>query len=824
MFRARLSIGMIVLSAVVVAWVGCEDGGDASYYTPGEGGQGGTLQTGKGVGETCTDDIECRPGLICDDTSGTCQPGHSTEQGGDCVISAECEDGLYCEGGQCAQAGEGVEGDACVTDADCASGFRCSLVGLTATCVPEGDVDLGGACSESTDCFGGLACVEGACAQLPPGYPPFGMPWEGVVCEDETGPAEAHFHVPRGDDSDRDFFRLPFPNDVRLDNGQLDLTGFPTPGDALLGFDLVQRYVDAVTDTRDGWGMASGIYFRFSDGLDTETFADNVKLVDLTTGQGMGLHWAYSVGATKYICNYRVIIGRSQGRVFEPGHTYATYLLTGVKAHDDTTIERSDDLEALLGATEPTDPALAPHWPKYEPLRTYLADNTINPNTILTASVFTIGQPRSLVEQIQGVIDGGSPPTATQWTLCDTGVPSPCPDDTGDRACGPANADYFELHALVELPIFQQGTPPYVDPPDGGDLKQNGGVPEADHTEQICMALTVPKGTVPPNGWDTVVFAHGSGGQFRSHIESGLATDFAQGVDDGQGTIVKAAVLGIDQVLHGPRRAGSTLSANDLFFNFANPKAALGNPQQGAAEQMALLRFVPTVTFDQQSSPTNEAFSLSSNVGYWGHSLGALTGAIATPYGDWMGVLFTGQGALLRDSLVTKTSPVNIAGLIGFILEDFGNDGSLHHGARHPVLNLMQHYIDGGDPIAYGRLLAVAPPTSLEARHIFQLYGLSDTFTPSRVQANYVLAAGLDLVDHDSSAMAPEDIGNLTPVATPASGNLVIAQKTVSAFVREYGPMSADGHFVAFDVGSARADALRFLAGVLSGVTPQVGQ
>ena len=50
---------------------------------------------------------------------------------------------------------------------------------------------------------------------------------------------------------------------------------------------------------------------------------------------------------------------------------------------------------------------------------------------------------------------------------------------------------------------------------------------------------------------------------------------------------------------------------NDLFFNFANPKAALGNPQQGAAEQMALLRFVPTVTFDQQSSPTGEAFSLA---------------------------------------------------------------------------------------------------------------------------------------------------------------------------------------------------------------------
>ncbi|MBW2454613.1 MAG: hypothetical protein JRI68_08885, partial [Deltaproteobacteria bacterium] len=550
----------------------------------------------------------------------------------------------------------------------------------------------------------------------------------------------------------------------------------------------------------------------------------NVKLVDLTTGQGLGLRWAYSVGATKYICNYRVIITRGQGRVFEPGHTYAAYLLTGVKAHDASSIQRSNDLVALLGEPSPTVPALVPHWPKYDLLRTYLSDNTIDPATILTASVFTIGHPRALVEQVQPVLDVGSPPAATQWTLCDTNVTSPCPDATGDRACGAANPDFYELHALVELPVFQQGTAPYENPADGGDLRQNGGVPEVDHTSQVCMTLTVPKGTVPQNGWDTVVFAHGSGGHYRSHIESGLATDFAQGVNDGQGTVVRAAVLGIDQVLHGPRKAGSTQSSNDLFFNFANPKAALGNPQQGAAEQMALLRFVPTVTFDQQSSPSGEAFNLSTNVGFWGHSLGAILGALATPYADWNGVLFTGQGAALRDSLVTKSSPVNIAGLIGFILSDFGNDGSLHHGSRHPVLNLMQHYIDGGDPIAYGRLLAVDPPGSLEGRHVFQVYGQFDTYTPSVVQANYLLAAGLDLVDHDSSATPPDDIGNLTPVSAPASGNIVVGQKTVSALARQYGPTNQDGHYVAFEVTNARADALRFLAGALSGVTPQVGQ
>jgi len=439
--------------------------------------------------------------------------------------------------------------------------------------------------------------------------------------------------------------------------------------------------------------------------------------------------------------------------------------------------------------------------------------------------MFTIGHPRKLVEQLQGVIDGLGPATVSDWTLCDTGVTSPCPDATGDRACGAANADYYELHALVDMPIFQQGTAPYLDPADGGAIKQSGGVPALDHTEQVCLALTVPKGAAPPGGWPTVVFAHGTGGSFRSHIISGLGTDFAQGVGDGQGGTVRAAVLGIDQVEHGPRRGGSTQSPSDLFFNFANPAAALGNPQQGAADQMALLRFVPTVSFDQASSPTSEAFSLSSTVAFWGHSQGATEGGIATPYGDWAGVLFSGQGAALRDSLVTKTSPVNIAGLIGFVLSDFDSKGQLRHGARHPVLNVMQHYIDGADPIAYGRLLASTPPSSMAARNVFQVYGIGDTFTPSQVQANYALSASLGLVEPDASVSAPEDIGSLTPITPPASGNLTVNSNTVTALTREYQQMSSDdGHFVVFDVAAARGDAERFLAGALGGITPIVGQ
>ena len=66
----------------------------------------------------------------------------------------------------------------------------------------------------------------------------------------------------------------------------------------------------------------------------------------------------------------------------------------------------------------------------------------------------------------------------------------------------------------------------------------------------------------------------------------------------------------------------------------------------------------------------------------------------------------------------------------------------------------------------------------------------------------------------------------VTSIAEPAHRDeLKIASLgPVTAIVRQYAPaQGADGHFVAFDVVNARADIERFLAGVLSGTTPKIG-
>jgi hypothetical protein len=109
--------------------------------------------------------------------------------------------------------------------------------------------------------------------------------------------------------------------------------------------------------------------------------------------------------------------------------------------------------------------------------------------------------------------------------------------------------------------------------------------------------------------------------------------------------------------------------------------------------------------------------------------------------------------------------------------------------------------------------------------HVFQPYGQSDTYAPPVTQATWSLAAQLGLVAPDPSVTTPDAIGGLSTIPTPASGNLMIMGKPVSAMVREYAPSAGkDGDFVVFDLASARGDAERFLAGVLNGIVPHVGQ
>jgi hypothetical protein len=768
----------------------------------GSGGTGG-LPSGAGVGDDCSSGVRCRVGLDCVDD--VCTPSGDGEVGEPCVIQPECGPNLQCDGGTCNPAGDGGPDARCTLDSDCEAGLKCLFSGLVGHCTPQGSGDAGDDCAVPADCFGGLACIESVCAPQPTGGPL----WAGVECEPPATNVRAYFEVPGAEDAlEGDFFRLPFPNDARRGATGLDLSGFPTPGPGLLGTDPVALYVDALEENDNAWGTYSTVMFRFSGVLDVTTIQQqNVAAwIDVTPnapeyGASVGLGWYYSSGRTPYVCENWIAMRRPKGWPLLPNHTYAVWLTTGVKAEGGATIRRAANLVSALSDTAPSDDALDTVHAAYAPLRAYLADNSVDPASILNAAVFTVGPTQDMMENVADAIEAAPAPTAADWTLCDDGVASPCPDATGSRGCQAASADFDEYHALVTLPIFQEGTPPYLTPDDGGNI----GDVDAPGSEDVCLSLTVPKGDPPASGFPLVVYAHGTGGDFRDHVSASVAGALST-------ASVPFAVLGIDQVTHGPRRGASMISPEELFFNFMNPKAARGNPLQGAADQLSLMKFAATIDGSNGTPTTVDPDRLY----FFGHSQGATEGSLMLPFADgYKAAVLSGNGGSLLNALLTKAKPVNLRAALPIALSDPTVAGSL--GELHPVLSLLQQWIDPADPMNFARSVVRAPIPGHPAKHVFQTYGTDDTYSPPVTLDVFSIAAQLTQVRPFIS-----EIGLLEADA-PLSGNE--GGGLITAGVRQYDPPAGeDGHFVVFDVPQANEDMVRFFSMAAEGEIPEIGE
>lgn len=371
-------------------------------------------------------------------------------------------------------------------------------------------------------------------------------------------------------------------------------------------------------------------------------------------------------------------------------------------------------------------------------------------------------------------------------TLCDAQAVSPCDDGlTGVehlRGCMGEDPDIHEIHGRYTTPIFQTGQAPYET--EGGLIEFTGdGSPIPQGEQDVCFGLSVPKNAVmPAGGWPVVIYLHGTGGSFRSHINNGVAVNLAD-IDLGGGVTTQMAVIGIDQVVHGARREGSAVHPNQLFFNVLNPHAAKYNPMQGAADLFGLVRVVES--FVEQVNGVGEVRLDPTRIYFFGHSQGVISGPLAIPFEPAIrGVVYSGGGALLIESLLNKTSPVDITGATQFILAD----GEL--GYTHPVLNLIQLYFEPVDAINYMAQHFLNPVVGAEARHTLISYGIGDTYSPNATGRALIRSAGAHLI---TPVLDPISyVGELDP---PVVGNRWGGLLTEGA-VQLDTDGTYDGHFV----------------------------
>lgn len=791
-----------------------------------------------GVGDECSGDHECREMLNC--VSRTCQPRGEVGEGGYCELTADCVEGLYCAHGRsCAQPGATAEGGSCATTADCEAGLVCVLAGLGAQCQVAGENDIGEPCDSVTDCLAGLTCplpLDGPaeCAapsrSSEPEPPPAFTPWVGERCVEDNGPSRAYFEVPGVDGSDTDFYRLPFPNDLRRLDGQIDLSGHPHP-EAAVGSDIMGQYLEAIEADVDGFARNAVIYFRFSSAIDYDTIRSAVTFVNVTEGspdfgEEEGFGWYATTGSgSKYICENWLALSTRSGRPLRGGETYAVILSTDLVPRDTASYERSEHLDALLADQAPDDATLAAAWEAYSPLRAWLTEDGRHPATVLNAAVFTTQRTDQLVPRLQEVIRERPAPALTDLTVCETGVTSPCDNGEEGRACGDRSEAYIELHGRLELPIFQNGEPPYETPDQGGAIELDAdGRPVVARTEDVCVAITIPRVVAPPDGFPVVLYAHGTGGSFRHAMLTGVAEWLAQGADDSA-----VATVAIDLPQHGDRRGGSDQSPEVLFFNFANPRAARDNVIQGAADLMSLAFWAQGFSLPAEASPTGAALAFDpAHIGMFAHSQGATHAALMIPFEEaLLAVVLSGEGGHLTQSLLNKTEPVNIAAVLPMALADPNRDGVLAGGGSHPALALFQTFFEVSDPVNYGPLLQPDEADERPARHLMMTYGLDDSYSPEATQRAYARSAWLTLVEpvlttDDEGAL--DDLG-LRTALPPLSGNVASRGESWTMGMRQYEPDEGDdGHFVSTQTETGRADTLRFLLGALSDEVPQIGE
>lgn len=628
--------------------------------------------------------------------------------------------------------------------------------------------------------LGGSACSSSGAARLPDA---------GADAAPEPVPATALFEVPRDAPPPSGFYALPYPTDLRLDGaGRIDLADHPQPNA------ILADYLATIAEEQRYFGLSSAIYVRFDAPLDPDSLPEtaaqtfspsaSVYLVDVDPssperGKRVPLRVRFQPRGGEVIGDNWLAALPYPGFVLAERRTYALVVSDRVRGLDGTPVRRPADFAAIAASEVPADAALARAQEVHQPLWEWLdLPGEDERADVVVATVFTTQDATSLLGRVREVIWEQTPvPVATsmQWS----------------KNLGP-----FALYeGTFESPRFQAGRHPYRQPSDGGSIAVGvDGRPEVQSMDELRFALTVPQDRPPPTGWPVALYAHGTGGDFQTFVRNGTARRLAE-----QGI----ACLSIDQLMHGDRQPAG-LASDLAFFNYQNPRAARGNVLQSALDDFQLLRLALAFDYVERRPGGRVVRFDPERIYFFGHSQGSVTGVPFVASEPLVqGAVFSGAGGLLYLTMLHKTRPVDVSAMLGLLIRDTPLD------EFHPVLALLQAYFDPADGISYARKLVHEPPEGMAPKHVFQLEGLVDRYTPVPTIEALATAMQLDLVEPELAPIEGLALRARQVLRAPVDGNAGGVTAVLAQYQERDG---SDGHFVAFDVPAAMRQSVQFLA------------
>ncbi len=567
-----------------------------------------------------------------------------------------------------------------------------------------------------------------------------------------------------------DFYALPFPNDLRVSAGHLELSGLERDEG------LVGQVADNVIAEFSGFATQGGIYFHFTAPVDPATLTkETVFLVDLETGQRhVGTRTKYEDTQRRYLKGNGLSVLPHPGFPLHESSAYAAIVTTGVKGKTGRPVARDPRLDSVLAA---------PPGEAYRKLAAWLAANP----------TVQVGVATAFTTQAASGLTG-------KWR--DAAAALPAPAGTISAGPNPGPTMTYDIYDGSYMgPMFQQGATPFATAADGGRaVYGTDGRPMLQSMAPIDFSLTLPRGTPPAGGWPLVVYAHGTGGDHRSFVNDGTAETLAE-VKDAQGQVIaRFAVASITQCVHGSRNpAHSNEELN--FFNLLNVQAARNNVIQCGTDQIPFLKMLqglgqahPEMKFD------------ASRTYYMGHSQGSITGPQFLAYEPaFKGFVLSGGGANFLLALTAKTEPVDIPAIVTAALADGDVD------EFHPMLSMLQTYIEPADPGNHARMLFQAPAPGMAPRPTYISLGLVDHYTPIANGQALALGSGAQVVGPLLDPIPGLELTGLPLATAPVMDN--VAGGLVTGVAVQYrAPRGRDGHFVVFDVVEANKQYSRFLA------------
>jgi len=600
-----------------------------------------------------------------------------------------------------------------------------------------------------------------------------------VACQNSAeeqelaGSPKIYFDLDAGKVDDKDFFRLPFPNDLRRDTYSLDLEGFPVPPAEVTGEfgPIVDRWVDAVA-SNTGFALNGPTLFRASepfvfnnDAAHPAMYLVNIDEKSDDRGKRHPIHYYGQNGtasANNYICQNWFGAQTFHGFPLDPSTTYAVFVTSSVEPAGGGSFKRDTHLNMLLNDDAPTDFGELQAWETYAYLRSFYKSEANSSGIDLSifqtigATVFTTSEGQTFLEHMAPITT--TIPTHKALYVCDAGGDSPCstapgltPEERAQRRCPTPSPNFLELHGRVEFPQFQGGTPPFTH--EGGEIVHNGSRFTEQYREEVCFSLTIPREvSMPEAGWPVILYAHGTGGSFRNGV--GLAEAAA---------VRGMAVLSFEGTLHGERRHDTDddglvdgLTVDELAFNLRNPDAARDNLLQGAMDLRSAVAYIKDFNSPEISKPVDLELGLDpENAFFFGHSQGAQQGVLFLGNQPTIRVAaLSGGGANLLRSLTEKTMPkyrvpgsTMDLGPVEILQLALMERPDRQLTTYHPVLALLNTHVNRSDAELYAHRLIENPKAS-GPKSLLHYIGHVDPYTPLRTSAALAIATGLDVGGH----------------------------------------------------------------------------